>query len=580
MPATKATYHAPLGVISLTTPSITPKASNTLSGNGALTLTGHAPAKQAQKIRNAITGLCPMADITLDSYGTLTLAGVSDITANYRIRAEISASCGLMFRASAEVVGIYTARVANVTLGDYTIFGPVRMAVDSRYEVKATDRVVVGVTAPYRLPVAASFEVPYEIQSNAIIRNAISSSYSYTEFMRKAIEAGYSLTMQVASGKDSRYSIEAVAKAKAFVSGIYSLVDAQVFSITQEPYVEYQNRRMRIEEAEISASEGSPAWTCSIVLTDLADYSLLRQDQPFTVVIGPERYSFIVDSKELDRSSPANYGMKLMGISPSAKFTTPRMLSFSRTWDTPTLASDIAKELLPGLDWRTVDWVVPAYRFAVQGTTAIEAVKTLAEAVGATLEADLDGSMFVRSLYPVSVPDYPTTTPAHIFLEEADILSVSESFVSSDFFNRVVITDTEQSIADSLEWIEDYSGATTGVVRAFLYPWRSGVTLSHTGRATVSLSAPEVHMEQHDEIIEVVQGEGSTQYPIHHVDSVEYEAAIVGSLVFDVDSRNFTVSGPAFNSVIRVVYWTRSLDYRASLPEAKPTQFLLESEPL
>lgn len=196
------------------------------------------------------------------------------------------------------------------------------------------------------------------------------------------------------------------------------------------------------------------------------------------------------------------------------------------------------------------------------------------------LESDINGSLYVRSKYPVSVPNYYTATPAHIFIEDTDILSVSESYVSLDVFNRLVITDVSNDISDSLEWLPDYAEATTGVMRAYLYPWRSGVSLLHTGLPGVTIDAPTLGMEQHTEIIEVFQGQGQTAYPIHHVDTVDYEAANVGSLVFDVDSRSFTVSGPSFNSVIRIVYWTRSLDYRVSLPQTRPTQFLLESAPL
>lgn len=161
-----------------------------------------------------------------------------------------------------------------------------------------------------------------------------------------------------------------------------------------------------------------------------------------------------------------------------------------------------------------------------------------------------------------------------------DILTVNESYVSSEVFNRLVITDIEQEISDSLEWLEDYTDATTGIIRAYLYPWRSAVDLIHTGVGTVTIENPVTGMEQHEEIIEVFQGQADTSYPIHHVESVEYEAQNVGGIVFDVDSRSFTVGGPSFNSVIRLVYWTRSLDYRVALPDARPTQFLLESDPL
>ena len=87
-------------------------------------------------------------------------------------------------------------------------------------------------------------------------------------------------------------------------------------------------------------------------------------------------------------------------------------------------------------------------------------------------------------------------------------------------------------------------------------------------------------LTSHEEIIEVFQGQGGTAYPIFSVSSIEYEAQDTGGIIFDPDSRTFTVGGPSFNSVIRLVYVSRSLDYRVALPEVRPTQFLLESAQL
>jgi hypothetical protein len=408
----------------------------------------------------------------------------------------------------------------------------------------------------------------------------VEGRYSYNTRVWQEAQSPYSLTSPVRKEVRAFYTVENAIRATGTLAGIYSAPDSQVFTITEAPYVEYSGTRLGVEEAELSISEGEYAWKAVVVLTHVTDYAKLKQDQPFTVVIGSERYEFIVDSKEMSRNSPANHGMKLLGISPAAKMTNPRHIPTTYLWDYFAQASDIAEELLPGVDWQVVDWGIPAYRLGVQDSTPIDTVQVLAAAVGAVVESDIDGSLHVRSLFPVSVPNYGTTTPDHILIEATDILRVNEAYVTVDTHNRLIITDVSQDIADTLEWIEDYEGARTGIVRAYIYPWRSAVSLKHSGVPGVTINAPDLGMTEHEEIVEVFQGQGSTQYPIHHVTSVEYEASNVGALLFDVDSRSFTVGGPSFNSVIRVVYWTRSLDYRVSLPEARPTQFLLESASL
>ena len=590
---------------------ISASAVTAVTDTAALTLAGLPVAGEKRVIHAEVEATYFYPDVTLDDCGSLTLTGYPPgITIH--IYAEVEGYSGLMARVAAEVVGVYTARVVSSVDAGYALREQVAVGLVSEYRIADKDRVVASVISGYRFPIVADYEsfysllttvpvraalessfsliqtqvirsaieAPYSALTNIPVSNAVEGQYNYQEIVRRAVEAAFSLTVPLAAGVEVAYTIEGVAKARAGVESFYSMPAAQVIAINVPPYIEYQGRVLDIEEAEVSIAEGDYAWTCTAILTRTSDYAQLRLDQPFALVIGADRYEFLVDGKELDRTKPANFGMKLTGVSPSASMATPRRQSSSYTWDTVVSASEIAEELLPGVDWQVVDWTIPAYRFAIQDATPVESVQVLAEAIGAVLESEIDGSLYVRSKYPVSVPLYDATAPVHVFVEATDIISVSESYVSSDRFNRLIVTDIEQDVSDSLEWIPDYDDAVTGIVRAYLYPWRSAVDLLHTGVGSVSIKTPVTGMEQHDETIEVFQGQANTSYPIHHVESIEYEAQNTGGILFDPDSRAFTVGGPSFNSVIRLVYWTRSLDYRVALPDARPTQFLLESDPL
>lgn len=602
---------APSGALAIA--GLVPSFSTTtdIDAVGSLYIKGKAIAGAIFRIHKEVVSAYSMPDITLDVSGSLEVAGY-DVTSLYKIAAGFDIPCVLTTPVAASVEAVYHARIANAIVSTYALRAVIAAGKDSFYAIKNTQPVAKGVDCPYRFPltkaivspysltqntevrktvvstyalkqsqtVQASVDAPYNLIVNSVVRVGVVAAYSSTEFVRTSIVSSYALTQPVAKEVQSPYALDPVTMARVGVEGVYSLLDSQVIAITVPPYVSYAGRVLPIEEAEVSIAEGEYAWTCTVILTNVSDYVLLKQDQPFTVVIGSESYAFIVDSKELDRGAPANYGIKLLGISPSASKTTPRKVAANYVWETAKQASEIAEELLPGIDWQVIDWGIPAYRLAMESSTPIEVVRTLADAIGATLETEIDGSLYVRSLFPVSVPSYDSRTPAHVFLESIDILNVNESYVAAEVFNRLVITDVEQSISDSLEWIEDYQDATTGIIRAFLYPWRSPVSLLHTGVPSVTIGAGSTVLEQHSEIIEVFKGQGETAYPIHHVESIQYEAQNVGALVYDIDSRSFTVGGPSFNSVIRVVYWTRSLDYRVSLPEARPTQFLLESAPL
>lgn len=580
-------------------------------GAGGLVLAGLPIAGEKRVVHAEVECIYFYPNITLAASGSLSLEAFSPTT-SLRIRNEIDAPCGLMAQVAAGIVCPYTYRLSAGIEGGYSVWGRLIAEYVGQYSIKPTNRVVKEVEAPYKHPIATAYEAiysvvtaigvrgsidsyysvqqairvlssvesPYALRTNVRTLASIESSYTYYSLVREAIASLFSLTSPVAGDVVSPYSFEAAAKARAEVVGLYSIPASRVITIDTPPYVEYAGRVLPIEEAEVSIAEGDYSWTCTAIITNVADYAQLRLDQRFALVIGSERYEFVVDGKELDRSAPANYGMRVTGISPSSLLASPRCVSASYAWDTVTTASGIAKELIPELSWYPIDWVLPAYRFSVQSSTPVEAVRTLAEAIGAVLESEIDGSLYVRSKYPVSVEGYADSPVSHTLLEETDILSVSESYVSSEKFNRLIITDIEQSISDSLEWIEDYAGATTGVVRAYLYPWRTAVSLLHTGVAGVSIAEPVTTLTSHEEIIEVFQGQGGTAYPIFSVSSIEYEAQDTGGIIFDPDSRTFTVGGPSFNSVIRLVYVSRSLDYRVALPEVRPTQFLLESAQL
>lgn len=593
--STLSGFIAPVGEITVTSYQPTQVMQQVLSVVGSVQLNTDSIA-QVQKIRSEVGVKYFTPDVTLDAAGEVTLQGFAPSSHGMKIRKETSLMYSGTYPVRAQVASPYTSRVAKEAGVTYSIYGTMVSEKSVQYGVKVTDRVVSEVQAGYRFPVSSetsllygirenlpirtSVTAPYTMVANVNVRSSVEVNYAFNTRLVATVGAVFNMTEPVVSEKAALFTIEAARKAKATVSCVYSMPAAQVIAIVAEPYVEYFGERLGVESADVETSEGEKYWKASIVLTHVSDYVKLKQDQPFAVVIGSERFEFIVDTKELDRGNPANYEMKLFGISPLIKFDHPRHVATSYLWDQFAQAKAVAEELIPTIDWHVLDWGIPAYRLAVQNATPVGVVSVLAQAIGATLESGIDGVPYVRSLFPVSVPDYWSVTPSHILLESTDIITVSESYVSFGTYNRLTITDVSNDISDSLEWIPDYDQSTTGTMRAFLYPWRSGVELKHTGLPGVFIDSPTMGMERHEEIIEVFQSQGSTQYPIHHVESVQYEASNVGSLVFDIDSRSFTVSGPLFNSVIRLVYWTRSYDYRVAMPEARPTQFLLESAPL
>lgn len=333
-----------------------------------------------------------------------------------------------------------------------------------------------------------------------------------------------------------------------------------------------------ITRGDVSASEGGYAWEGNFDLADINDYVRFVRGDSFVVDLYGEVWTFLVDGKELSRRAPADVSARIIGISPSAAYVSPRATLRDYTWATPVTALAVATELISAVSWGVVDWIIPGYRLAFSDAEPMEVVRRLAEACGGTVESDLDGTVDVRPLYPVSPVDYAITSPDQTYVELLDIYATSEAYNFGEIFNKYRILDSQPIESDRIEWIEDYSGAFTGYLRVYPAPWRVNVVLSHTADALEVIIGSQVVMYREErELIEIFKGRGSTAYPIFQIILVEWEDTNLGGLAHAPDSPDFTVVGPAQNSAAYVTYQTRSLNYRATTSSGRPAQFLLES---
>jgi len=599
-----------------------------LDSSGSVTVTAHADITQRFSVRAGILSKYSYPSITLTDHGQLVVTAHSGISQKFVLHAGVEAVYDFAQVVYGCIQSSYNYRLVGSVSSSYNINSPVVDSVSSSYDVRSVDTVTKQVTAPYRMPIGASVLSPYSAPAQvrvsasvdstytliehvkvgasvtdtytliehvkvrqgipstysmpvpSMVSNSVRGVYAYQLISAVGVTSSYNMTSPVRKGTTFLYTSMVNTPVKKSVTGVYTSHVEGALLINTGPFATVNGLVVPLENLQVSISEGEFMWKCSMVLTNIADYMNFTKDAPFTVDIGGEVYSFIMDTKELSRRSPANISAIVSGLSPSALYTEPRSAMLEQSWDTPVMAATAAQSIIPGLDWQVIDWLIPEYRLAASGVSPYSIVSVIASAVGATVETDIDGSIYVRSLYPTPVTDYYTVLADHTILETDHIFSVSETYPSDRIYNRIVISDVEDQISDSLEWIPAYEGAWVGVVRAYLYPWRTGVWLTHTGRATNYILPPAVVLEEYTEVIEVYQGKGSAAHPIFSITSVEYEANNVGALTVSPDSSEFTVTAANPNTVIRLVYRSRSLDYPVGIVEGAPTQFLLNSQPL
>lgn len=518
------------------------------------------------------------ADIEMVPYthtgtGGVGVGGSAEVRLPVRRAFEIVYS--LRLQAAVELPYIIWAQAANGITLRWT--DHVRAAIDLVYGVRET--LQKGVEVVYdlseRSPVSRAVEIAYSMRLQA----AVEVTYAIRPIVRAGIDITYNILEQVRVAKEINYDLTPRNKLRVAYSTIWSLLTPFVENVTDQPVLVHQGRTVRIEEGDISASEGGYAWEGNFTLSDIADYVRFQRDDVFTAEIYGEVWTFIVDGKELRRPGPAQVSGRIIGISPSARFTNPRAPRQDYLWDEPVGAEAAALEVTGGeVDWDVVDWTIPAFRLAFSDTEPLDIVKRLAEAIGAVVESDLDGTLHVRELYPVSPQDYETTTPDHEFIEVQDIFDASETYGFNVVANRFRLMEMQQAEQDRLEWIEDAPGAFSGVMRVYPGPWRTNVTLSHTQvPGTVHIGPQAESYREEEELIEIFKGQGSTAYPVFDILEVEWEGTNLGGLAHAVDGADITVIGPEANSLVRIRYRTRCLTYRVVSSSGHPTQFLLDS---
>lgn len=446
----------------------------------------------------------------------------------------------------------YTIQWNSVIATEYTAPYPLKDVVRNEYQ--ANYKIV-------EFPVAAT---EYTGIYNYGVSKEFTGKYSMRDVVRNEYVAPYRMVSRVANELTSNYPLLALNPVRKEYKGVYSYLDSTIQTdVTNQPTITFNGKVYGVSAASISISEGGIHWTADITLTDVQDYAALAQDDEFTLNFdGGETWNLMVDSKELTRTGPAEFIGKVTGISLSAKYDSPRADPYTKEWDTPISASAAAIHAIPDLTWNMIDWTIPEYRLSVEDVPPIEVATMLAEAAGGTVEAETDGTLTVRHLFPVATNKYEDASPAHAFTETHDILRVSESFIAGRIYNSFRITDIEAEYADSLEWVPDEEDDNKGVLRVFPSPWDdTAYAYSTTGNVKMFAQGNANDLEV-DELIEITDGRGNTRFPVDSLQNIDWISGNLGSVGYTEGSTTITIlNGNGLYGLMSLSYYTKCKKY-------------------
>lgn len=328
---------------------------------------------------------------------------------------------------------------------------------------------------------------------------------------------------------------------------------------------------MTLIACDISCDENSPYWTATLVLSDLNEFASKSVGDAFSVTLQSETFNLILDSKTLSRQSAAAPVYQWHGLSPLALFDAPYAQKTTVTYDQATLASVIVQELIGSVTWNLPDWIVPAGALALDNVTPLQAARSILAAIGGLIESQPDGTVICRLAHPVNIPDYPSTAAAFELFDD-QVITSNTAYAALIGFNRVTVSndiESQNTDADRLEYeaIDDYSGTVRGYLKT-----KRPVVLVHSGHPDTIITPLGYQTRTLTERVEFIDGEAQTQYPIHSIQSTDWQHDDLGNVTANGQTLTAAIAG---YSLLNITYVIESLDYAVALAIDEEVQFIL-----
>jgi hypothetical protein len=176
------------------------------------------------------------------------------------------------------------------------------------------------------------------------------------------------------------------------------------------------NIPVKLNKISLSYDVDSYAWAFSGVLTDKAQLSLFNmtsfESVKLAITINGYRWIVLVE-KIPERKSFGKTDITLTGRSLSVLLSAPWQQLSSFTAGSDMTVQQIADSLIPydwTIDWQCPTWLVPANTYSYTQQTRLQALKLLADNIGAVLIPARDSqTLIIKPRYPVLPWNYHAT---------------------------------------------------------------------------------------------------------------------------------------------------------------------------
>jgi hypothetical protein len=274
--------------------------------------------------------------------------------------------------------------------------------------------------------------------------------------------------------------------------------------------------------------------------------SLTEGAHTLQIILNEEVYDYILEDQHGTEDL-----FSLWGRSKSALWDAPYREEIALALEVPALASAVATTLLndnSGMDpvvivWDCEDWVLPqTYSYNGQ---PLAGISEIAEAIGAVVRSQPDGTLIVRSKFtarPIHIP----TTAAVARYDRSNMITVSTDYERGTGANTIEVSRQTTAIELPDYRIEEESPDVGEPTHVRLY-WAGnrppGGPVQFVTDGTVQGLGSGLIEEIEDETVIVRNGIGETTRPIKTLEpgGVEWFGKQYGQPVFNVNSREIAI---------------------------------------
>ena len=316
--------------------------------------------------------------------------------------------------------------------------------------------------------------------------------------------------------------------------------------------------------------------SCELELPSQAAWAQYRHGHTVTVTAGSREYVFICTLPSRDRIHRAHGtpAYRVECASPAVQLGHGYAATIEG--ELTGFASQIAAQLAPGfaIDWQVVDEYYRPGALIAAGEYPIEIISNMAAAVGGVIQSQPNGSLKAIPRYTVTVPQRAAYTPDYTLSDAEDVFSAGESLDLRAGYNRYTVSN-QAAAADTLRQEEEAISKSLKEIRVYQTPWDGTAQLSHTGGDWVAITPVGIETrEMVEEIVEFVDGEGQTAYPIYSWSAIEWRANNLGTITFSEDgSLTSTIAG---DSLLAITYTTKCKLFEVRDTEDEQVQLVAE----